>query len=209
MRDAARGNHAAIANDLARFAADTPDGTARLHALLERQHYRLAWWRTAAEEINWRRFFDINALAGLRVELPHVFEATHALIFRLYAEGLIDGVRVDHIDGLAEPRAYRRKLRRRLSALTPQRPLVAGHAPPLIWVEKILAPGETLPRDWLVDGTTGYDFMDQVAALLHDPGWCGTIETDVDRPDGAARRTSGWRNARRGGRSCTRCCRAS
>jgi (1->4)-alpha-D-glucan 1-alpha-D-glucosylmutase len=176
VRDAARGNQAAIANDLARFAADTPDGSARLHALLERQHYRLAWWRTAAEEINWRRFFDINALAGLRVELPHVFDATHALIFRLFAEGLIDGVRVDHIDGLAEPRAYCRKLRRRLSALTAQRPAVAGHAPPLIWVEKILAPGETLPRDWLVDGTTGYDFMDQVGALLHDPAGAAPLK---------------------------------
>ncbi|HET6234587.1 MAG TPA: malto-oligosyltrehalose synthase [Acetobacteraceae bacterium] len=176
VRDAAHGNQAAIANDLAHFAAGTPDGTARLHALLERQHYRLAWWRTAAEEINWRRFFDINALAGLRVELPHVFDATHALIFRLYVEGLIDGVRVDHIDGLAEPRAYCRKLRRRLSALTAQRPAVAGHAPPLIWVEKILAPGETLPRDWLVDGPTGYDFMDQVGAVLHDPAGAAPLK---------------------------------
>jgi (1->4)-alpha-D-glucan 1-alpha-D-glucosylmutase len=169
VRDAAAGDPAAIATDLARFAGGTVDGASRLHALLERQHYRLASWRTAAEEINWRRFFDINTLAGLRVEVPRVFEATHALIFRLYAEGMIDGVRVDHVDGLAEPRAYCRKLRRRLSALTAQRPAAAGHAPPLIWVEKILAPGETLPGDWLVDGTTGYDFMDQVGALLHDP----------------------------------------
>jgi (1->4)-alpha-D-glucan 1-alpha-D-glucosylmutase len=169
VRAAACCDPAAVATDLARFSAETTDGRAWLHALLERQHYRLACWRTAAEEINWRRFFDINALAGLRVELPQVFEATHALIFRLYAEGLIDGVRVDHVDGLAEPRAYCRKLRRRLAALTAQRPAAAGHAPPLIWVEKILAPGETLPRDWLVDGTTGYDFMDQVGALLHDP----------------------------------------
>jgi (1->4)-alpha-D-glucan 1-alpha-D-glucosylmutase len=182
VRGAARSNEATIANNLARFATGTPDGTARLHALLERQHYRLAWWRTAAEEINWRRFFDINALAGLRVELPQVFDATHALIFRLYAEGLIDGVRVDHIDGLAEPRAYCRKLRRRLSALTAQRPAVAGHAPPLIWVEKILAPDETLPRDWLVDGTTGYDFMDQVGALLHDPAGAAPLKrTWTDR----------------------------
>jgi (1->4)-alpha-D-glucan 1-alpha-D-glucosylmutase len=168
VRAAARCDPVAIATDLARFSAETTDGFAWLHALLERQHYRLACWRTAAEEINWRRFFDINALAGLRVELPQVFEATHALIFRLYADGLIDGVRVDHVDGLTEPRAYCRKLRRRLSTLTARRPAVAGHAPPLIWVEKILAPGETLPRDWLVDGTTGYDFMDQVNALLHD-----------------------------------------
>jgi len=136
VRTAACGDPAAIATDLARFSADTTEGTAWLHALLERQHYRLACWRTAAEEINWRRFFDINALAGLRVELPHVFEATHALIFRLYAEGLIDGVRVDHVDGLAEPRAYCRKLRRRLSTLTARRPVADGHAPPLIWIAR-------------------------------------------------------------------------
>jgi len=174
VRAAVARDSAAVDIDLARFAADTPDGAARLHALLERQHYRLAWWRTASDEINWRRFFDITSLAGLRAELPQVFDATHALIFRLYASGLIDGVRVDHVDGLADPRAYCRKLHRCLTALTAQRPAAAGHEPPLIWVEKILAPngalpGEALPRDWQVDGTTGYDFMDQVGALLHDP----------------------------------------
>ena len=77
--------------------------TAGLHALLERQHYRLAWWRTAADEINWRRFFDITELAGLRVEDPVVFDTLHELPFRLFREGLIDGVRVDHVDGLADP----------------------------------------------------------------------------------------------------------
>ena len=74
-------------------------------ALLARQHYRLAWWRIANDEINWRRFFDINELAGLRMEHAPAFEDVHALIFRLYAEGLIDGVRVDHIDGLSDPAA--------------------------------------------------------------------------------------------------------
>lgn len=169
VREAAAQSPDAIATDLARFAPDAKGGTARLHMLLERQHFRLVWWRAAADEINWRRFFDINTLAGLRVEVPRVFEATHTLIFGLYAKGLIDGVRIDHVDGLAEPRAYCRKLHRRLAALTRQRPADAGQAPPLIWVEKILAPGEALAADWLVDGTTGYDFMDQVGALLHDP----------------------------------------
>ena len=88
----------------------------RLHRLLERQHYRLAWWRAAADEINWRRFFDITALAGLRVEQPEVFDATHELVLRLYAEGVIDGVRIDHVDGLADPRGYCRKLYRRMQA---------------------------------------------------------------------------------------------
>jgi (1->4)-alpha-D-glucan 1-alpha-D-glucosylmutase len=148
---------------------DTPDGRERLHRLLERQHYRLAWWRAAADEINWRRFFDINGLAGLRVERPEVFEATHAYILQLHAEGLIDGVRIDHVDGLADPRGYCRKLRRRLQAAHAQRPADLQSTAPVIWVEKILAPHERLAADWLTDGTTGYDFMSEVAAVLHEP----------------------------------------
>ncbi len=146
----------------------TEDGRARLHRLLERQNYRLAWWGTAGDEINWRRFFDINGLAGLRIEREAVFEATHATLFRLYAEGLIDGMRVDHVDGLTDPPGYCRKLRARLEALTAERPPGLRAAPPYIVVEKILGAGETMPADWGVDGTSGYDFMDQVSALQHD-----------------------------------------
>ncbi|MCI0754065.1 malto-oligosyltrehalose synthase [Teichococcus vastitatis] len=145
------------------------NGLARLHALLERQHYRLAWWRTATDEINWRRFFDVTGLAGLRAEEPEVFDATHELILRLYAEGLIDGVRIDHVDGLADPGAYCRKLRRRMAIAGARRPAGAPAGEPYILVEKILAPGEPLPARWQTDGTTGYDFMDQVGAVLHDP----------------------------------------
>ena len=159
---------AALEAALRRFDAATPEGQRRLHELLERQHYRLAWWRAAADEINWRRFFDINTLAGLRVELPRVFDATHRKILELYAEGLIDGVRIDHIDGLADPRRYCRKLRRSLEETAEKRPAGALQGPPYIVVEKILAPRERLPADWLTDGTTGYDFMDQVSAVLHD-----------------------------------------
>ena len=130
---------------------------------------RLAWWRDAADEINWRRFFDVNGLAGVRVELPEVFEATHATVFRLYAEGLIDGVRIDHVDGLANPRDYCRKLRRRLDALTAARPPDLRAEPAVIWVEKIIASHERLASDWLTDGTTGYDYMNEVGAVLHDP----------------------------------------
>lgn len=154
---------------LNRFDPALPEGQARLHALLERQHYRLAWWRAAADEINWRRFFDITSLAGLRVEIPTVFDATHALILQLYHQGLIDGVRIDHVDGLADPRAYCRKLRRRMESAGSGRPADAPSGPPYIVVEKILAPHERLSSSWLVDGTTGYDFMDQVSAVLHDP----------------------------------------
>lgn len=160
---------AAIANVLARFAAGSPEGQQRLHGLLERQHYRLVWWRAATDEINWRRFFDINTLAGLRVELPRVFDATHHKILALYAEGLIDGVRIDHVDGLADPRLYSRKLRRSLMTAGEKRPPGAPQGPPYIIVEKILAPRERLAPDWLTDGTTGYDFMDQVGGVLHDP----------------------------------------
>jgi (1->4)-alpha-D-glucan 1-alpha-D-glucosylmutase len=141
----------------------------QLHALLERQNFRLALWRVAGDIINWRRFFDISELAGLRMENPETFEAVHAVIFRLYAEGLIDGVRIDHVDGLSDPAAYCRTLRSRLDGLTAQRPADAAAGPAYIVVEKILAAGEAMPDDWGVQGTSGYDFMNDVSALQHDP----------------------------------------
>jgi len=149
--------------------ARTEIALARLHRLFERQHYRLAWWRTAADEINWRRFFDVIELAGIRVQEPAVFEIAHATIFRLYAEGLIDGVRIDHIDGLADPRTYCRRLRYRLGRLARQRPPSAPRGGPYILVEKILGANERLVRDWRVHGTTGYSFMNTVGALFHAP----------------------------------------
>lgn len=158
----------AIEHNLKGYDSLTPDGFQRLHNLLERQSYRLASWRTAADDINWRRFFDVNELGGLRVERPAVFEATHAKIFELVSEGLIDGLRIDHIDGLADPRGYCRKLRRRVDSLSPDR-----HLP--IYVEKILGEGETLHRDWSVDGTTGYEFMNQLSLLQHDPEGARTL----------------------------------
>lgn len=154
---------------LARYDASTGEGRTRLHGLLERQHYRLAWWRTAGDEINWRRFFDVISLAGVRIQEPATFEIVHATTFRLYAEGLVDGVRVDHVDGLADPRSYCRRLRARLRSLARQRPDDAPKGPAYFVVEKILAPRERLARDWQIDGTTGYTFMNEVGALLHDP----------------------------------------
>ncbi|WP_286786063.1 MULTISPECIES: malto-oligosyltrehalose synthase [Pseudomonas] len=167
---ASRGDAAEdIQRMLARFDATQPDGFQRLHALLERQHYRLASWRTAGDDINWRRFFDINELGGLRVERPMVFEETHAKIFELVANGQVDGLRIDHVDGLANPRGYCRQLRRRVERLIAGRPSETAleHFP--IYVEKILGPEEQLQRDWGVDGTTGYEFMNQVSLLQHDP----------------------------------------
>lgn len=126
-----------------------------LHRLIDQQHYRLANWRVAADDINWRRFFDINELVGLRAEHPDVFDASHRYLLQLMDEGLIDGLRIDHVDGLADPRGYCRRLAR-----------ATGGAP--VYVEKILGPGESLPADWKVRGTTGYDFMNQVSLLQHD-----------------------------------------
>ena len=138
--------------------------TQQLAALLDRQHYRLASWRVSNDELNWRRFFTINDLAGLRVEDDQVFEETHALYFRLYEQGLIDGVRIDHVDGLTDPIGYCRKLRARFDAMARE----DGNRAYIV-VEKILAADEPMGEDWGVDGTSGYDFMEEVSALLHAP----------------------------------------
>ncbi|MDT0575700.1 malto-oligosyltrehalose synthase [Croceicoccus sp. F390] len=140
---------------------------AALKQVLAQQHYRLGWWRSADDALNWRRFFTVNELAGIRVEEPDVFEATHALYFRLWEQGLIDGVRVDHVDGLTDPAGYCRTLRRRFDQLS--RPAQAPCGPAYIIVEKILGAGEGLPLDWGIDGTSGYDFMEEAALIMHDP----------------------------------------
>lgn len=150
------------------YAAEASGGCARMGKLLERQPYLLAPWREAWHRINWRRFFDVNELVAIRPDRPNVFDATHSLVLALYAEGLIDGLRIDHIDGLVDPGGYCRKLRGRLDALDPGRPAHAPRGPAYLVVEKILALDETLREDWTADGTTGYEFMDQVSALMHD-----------------------------------------
>ncbi len=101
-----------------------------LDALIARQHYALDWWRNAGDRINWRRFFDITELAAVRMEVPEAFNAAHALPFRLYRDGLIDGLRIDHVDGLADPAAYCRDLRSALGELQRSRPAgLQGSAP--------------------------------------------------------------------------------
>lgn len=141
----------------------------RLHRLLECQHYRLASWRTAVDDINWRRFFDVNELGALRMERAEVFTAVHGKILELVGEGLVDGLRIDHIDGLVNPRAYCRKLRRAAEWQVRNRPAPLNRAPFPIYVEKILADGEVLPANWRVEGTTGYEFMNQLSLIQHDP----------------------------------------
>ncbi|WP_203329013.1 malto-oligosyltrehalose synthase [Candidatus Laterigemmans baculatus] len=125
---------------------------AKLHELLERQCWRLAYWKTAGYEINYRRFFDINGLAALRMEDDEVFWKSHRLLGDVVAEEGVAGVRVDHVDGLFAPQAYLTRLK---ELGTRQ-----------IWVEKILAPRETLPDGWPVEGTTGYEFMNDLMNVL-------------------------------------------
>ncbi|CAO1661224.1 malto-oligosyltrehalose synthase [Salinicola sp. NYA28a] len=161
-----------IAATLARHDPETEEGRARLHALLERQAYRLAYWRTANDALNWRRFFDITELVGVRVEDESVFDLSHAYMLSLVERGWIDGLRIDHIDGLADPRGYALRLRARLEAIAGRRRALNGERyedrrP--IYVEKILGHDERLHTDWDVDGTTGYEFLDLVSGIQHDP----------------------------------------
>ncbi|MXQ10066.1 malto-oligosyltrehalose synthase [Microvirga makkahensis] len=130
-----------------------PESFNTLHRLIEAQAYRPAYWRVASSDINYRRFFDINNLAGLRVEIPEIFERTHDLIVRLANEGRVHGLRIDHIDGLADPEGYARALQRKVGP---------GF---YVVVEKILEPGERL-RAWPVAGTTGYDVLNLIDGVL-------------------------------------------
>jgi (1->4)-alpha-D-glucan 1-alpha-D-glucosylmutase len=138
-----------------------------LHELLESQAYRLAYWRTASHEINYRRFFDINTLAGLRVEDRAVFEATHRLLAELIRAGSVHAVRVDHPDGLFDPARYFEMLQDLAAgAWGLERP--AGGAPLYVLAEKILSVGERLPREWGVHGTTGYNYLNGLNGLFVD-----------------------------------------
>jgi (1->4)-alpha-D-glucan 1-alpha-D-glucosylmutase len=158
---------------LGRVWSEGADGRARLRALLDRQHYELAFWRAAQRDINYRRFFDVNELICLRVEEPAVFDATHRTVLRFVADGLVDGLRVDHIDGLLEPGRYLERLR---AAVDARRPPHAGEMRFPIFVEKILATGERLPEQWPVDGTTGYEFMTSLEDVFIDPEGYATLE---------------------------------
>ncbi len=140
-----------------------PDSFDELHALLEAQPYRLASWRTAVDEINYRRFFDVNDLAGVCVEHEAVFEATHALVARWLREGIVHALRLDHPDGLFDPPAYFERLQQLA------RDGDRHDAPLYVVAEKILSGGERLRPDWQVHGTTGYEFLSEVNGLFLDP----------------------------------------
>jgi (1->4)-alpha-D-glucan 1-alpha-D-glucosylmutase len=143
-----------------------------LHDLLEAQAYRLAFWRVASDEINYRRFFDVNDLAGLRTENEAVFDATHRLVFDLLLEGRIDALRIDHPDGLYDPAMYFRRLQERYAQLAGVEAAADGGdgRPLYVLVEKIIAPFEHLPETWAVYGTTGYRFANVVNGVFVDAG---------------------------------------
>jgi (1->4)-alpha-D-glucan 1-alpha-D-glucosylmutase len=151
------------------------EGTAGLPLpeLIDAQHYRLASWREAAAHLNWRRFFDISSLIGIRVEDPGVFAATHEVVLRLVAEGLVEGLRIDHPDGLADPRGYLRRLS-------------ASSGDTWIVVEKILEAEERLPADWPCAGTTGYDALRVVDGLFLDPAGGEALTWEYARFSGRA-----------------------
>jgi (1->4)-alpha-D-glucan 1-alpha-D-glucosylmutase len=173
-----------------------PESFDPLHELLEKQPYRLAYWKTAFQEINYRRFFDIRELAGLRMEEPAVFAAAHTLVLRLIREGKVTGLRLDHIDGLFDPACYVDRLqeavlleraaafqrlgdertenwRRGILAWREQQrahdPRDVAVRPLYLTTEKILSGNETLPDPWVVHGTTGYDFLNDLTRLFVDP----------------------------------------
>jgi len=135
-----------------------------LDDLLNQQNYRLAYWKAADQQLGYRRFFDVNSLVGVRVEREHVFEETHALVIDWLKRGVLDGVRVDHPDGMRDPLEYCRRLRERA---------------PDVWIvgEKILEPGEFLPGGWPIQGTTGYDFLNTALGVLVRPEGMGELTT--------------------------------
>ncbi len=196
----------ALENALVKFngVVGEPQSFDALDALISAQNYRLAYWRVAAEEINYRRFFDINTMAAIHNELPEVFAATHSLIFELLARGQVTGLRIDHPDGLWNPPAYFRQLQetyvKRMILARLDEPLSANEEaelesaiaawfddrfrregkfnwPLYIVAEKILSETEPLPLDWAVSGTTGYDFMNLANSLFVD----NTDEAELTR----------------------------
>jgi len=146
-----------------------------LHQLLQKQPYRLAFWRVAAEEINYRRFFQINDLAGVRVEVPAVFDGIHAFVLDLIAAGRIHGLRIDHVDGLFDPKHYLQRLQTKVGERTARdKEEEKGF---YVVVEKILAHHEKLREDWPIAGTTGYEFLNRLNGLFVDP----TAEDALER----------------------------
>jgi (1->4)-alpha-D-glucan 1-alpha-D-glucosylmutase len=146
-------NEVNVCDSIDRVVRELNANVDALDDFLSQQYYRLAYWKTADQQLGYRRFFDVNMLIGLRVEREFVFDETHALIVKWLKQGVLDGVRVDHPDGLRDPKQYCERMRERA---------------PEAWIvgEKILEPGEWLRREWPIEGTTGYDFLNVVMGVL-------------------------------------------
>lgn len=153
----------------------------QIERLLNEQHYRLAYWRTAVDEINYRRFFTIAHLIGVNVDDPWVFVETHRLILELVSDGLVNGLRIDHIDGLAYPERYLVRLREELNKRA------ASDEPAYVIVEKILCGDEVLPENWPVAGTSGYEFLDRVNRVFIEPQGLEALRTTYEDFVGSAR----------------------
>ena len=153
---------------------DDPRSFDLLDELLREQAYRVAFWRVAGDEINYRRFFDINELAAIRTEDPDVFAETHRLVFRLVGAGQVTGLRVDHPDGLYAPAEYFRRLQRECARARGAGSDADGGL--YIVAEKILSPGESLPRSWPIAGTTGYDFLNVLNGIFVDRSQARAME---------------------------------
>ncbi len=152
--------------------ANDPASFNELQSLLAEQHYKLAYWQNVNESINYRRFFAITELVGMRVDDPLVFDALHAPLLRTVSRETLTGLRIDHIDGLRDPGAYLTRLQQRLAGTEEH----SGAASAYVLVEKILARGETLPADWPVSGTTGYEYLNYANGIFVDPAGAETIE---------------------------------
>jgi (1->4)-alpha-D-glucan 1-alpha-D-glucosylmutase len=158
-----------------------PESFDRLDRLLADQVYRIAFWKLAAEEINYRRFFDISDLVGLRVEEPRVFEARHAQILQLIKEAKVSGLRADHIDGLRDPLVYLQ----RIQDAARRKPKDKAAKNLFIIVEKILARNEALPKEWPICGTTGYDFLNLINGVFIDPKGLKSLRQIYERFTGS------------------------
>jgi (1->4)-alpha-D-glucan 1-alpha-D-glucosylmutase len=159
---------------------DGEAGRARMRRLVDAQRYRLAFWKRASVAINYRRFFDVNDLIALRVQDPAVFHETHALVLRWIEDGLIDGLRIDHVDGLLDPQGYLDALRVDVGGRRGR----SQHELPIV-VEKILSSGERLREGWPVQGTTGYEFLNDLEAAFVDADGTARLEKDYRRLVGA------------------------
>jgi (1->4)-alpha-D-glucan 1-alpha-D-glucosylmutase len=184
-----------IARGLKAYRADASDPSAivLLHRLLERQHYRVAFWRVAGSEINYRRFFDVNDLAGIRVEDPRTFHESHELVARLIREGKLHGLRLDHVDGLYDPVQYARRLQRLIRFDHEDDPRFRHF---YVVAEKILAEGEPMPHLPGVAGTTGYDLVNDITRVLLDDAGLPVLDRVWADQGGARRFASVVRDAK-------------